>query len=266
MVRKLIVAAIGGSKNKDAAQLAKEFGRKFVPERKWILLTGGALDPKNCEQTVKDGALCGCGTVNGLMVSILPKPKNAQTPPVRCDKVAETRQIKLLTGLGSIQRDPIVGTTADIVVAFAGSEDTEGTLVELAYAALQNRPIVFLKSRDQLRAKLGPRAETLRPELKKANEAYSAFITTTEDDLINAVSECLASKDIFEAPSADAAIREVERLCEPIKLYGDTHFRGLPDHPKIKRCFEHSIVALSSLGETEVFGKDSCSQRASHEA
>src|SRR5258705_10783389 len=128
MPRKVIVAAIGGNGLPDVAASALRFGE--VLSNRAILLTGGAPDDRSAD--VKSAAMAGSQrTGTGLMISVLPKGSPA------CE--LQGRRLILQTGLGSYERDPITGSAADAVVVFSGGA---GTLVELAFAAFQNRPII----------------------------------------------------------------------------------------------------------------------------
>lgn len=190
MTRKLVVAAIGGNHVDKAAELAKQFGKEFTPKQGWILVTGGK--PEKSKSKVKDAALFGCENARGLMVSIL--PKNEDQPAVCCKPIIGERRVELVTDLTNYGRDPITGAAADIVVVFDGGD---GTLVELAYAALKNRPIVFLSSSNSSsRTSLRDRAqsqsnrEQLIKKLTEANQAYGSLIPTSKDNLIAALDSC----------------------------------------------------------------------------
>jgi len=266
MTRKLVVAAIGGNHVDKAAEFAQQFGEEFTAKQGWILMTGG--EPKKSKRKVKDAALFGCKKAGGLMVSILPKnedqpvsilPKNEDQPAVWCEPLIGERRIELVTDFTSIERDPITGAAADIVVVFEGGD---GTLVELAYAALKNRPIVFLSlstssSRTILTQTSQSRTNRKRliSNLKTANQAYGSLIPTSEDNLIAALDSCLQDSSIPEVNSIPQAIVQINQLSQHIKLYGDTHFRGLPSKPKIKRRFEQLILELSNLAPNDTFRK-----------
>jgi uncharacterized protein (TIGR00725 family) len=254
MARKLVVAAIGGNHVDKAAELAKQFGEEFTAKRGWILMTGGK--PKESESKVKDAALFGCKKAHGLMVSILPK-KKGEPGKVHCKPIIGERRVELVTDLTNYGRDPITGAAADIVVVFDGAD---GTLVELAYAALKNRPIVFLSSSiSSSRTSLRDRAqsqsnrEKVIKKLTEANEAYGSLIPTSEDNLMAALDSCLQDNRFPEVNSISQAITQINQLSQHIKLYGDTHFRGMPGDAKIKGRFEKLILDLSKLAPNDTF-------------
>src|SRR5262249_40323469 len=173
MPRMPIIAAIGGNGLPKAAELAQDFGT-LLSDRT-ILMTGG--EPGRPPRDVKNAALRGCEERAGRMISVLPD---------RQDECVRTgRRILLTTKLNSFGRDPITGAAADVVVAFPGKL---GTLVELAYAALEKRPIVFCCSIECLRnASIEPESRPdLRKKLAEAVRRYS-LLSTDVEQLIEAL-------------------------------------------------------------------------------
>jgi SLOG cluster4 family len=115
--------------------------------------------------------------------------------------VRRNRRLILQTGVGSYERDPITGSAADVVVAFSGGA---GTLVELAYAAFQNRLIIFLGSIRFLRMNCCFEAKEVKDGLGKALNGYSLIspptskTTTPVDELVNALDDRFHETCIME--------------------------------------------------------------------
>lgn len=234
MARKIVVAAIGGNGMPDVTPSAFRFGEELSDRA--ILLTGG-MDPPKKDTDVKTAAMFGSQGARGLMISVLPDLGPA------CK--LERRQLILETGLvGKYARNPITGSAADVVVVFPGAA---GTLVELAYAALQGRPIIFLSSIQFLRVKCSFVAERVRAGLKEAKERYP-LITTTENDLEHALVRCLASPQAICVDKPKEAVQEIFSLVDqPAVLASDTNFLGLPGDKdeRWKKEFNAGVATLS---------------------
>jgi uncharacterized protein (TIGR00725 family) len=233
MARKIIVAAIGGNGMPDVTSSAFRFGEELSDRA--ILLTGG-MDPLKRDTDVKTAAMFGAQGARGLLISVLPK----QGPACRL----QGRQLILETGLvGKYARNPITGSAADVVVVFPGAA---GTLVELAYAALQGRPIIFLSSIKFLRVKCSFEAGRVRTGLIEAKERYP-LISTNEDDLEHALVRCLANPQAICVDKPKDAVQEIFSLVDqPAVLASDTNFLGLPgDKERWKKEFNAGVAALS---------------------
>ena len=88
--------------------------------------------------------------------------------------------------------------------------------MELAYAALKNRPIVFLSlstssSRTILTQTSQSRTNRKRLilNLKTANQAYGTLIPTSEDNLIAALDGCLHAA--LKAPGRTEGVRKIAK-------------------------------------------------------
>jgi hypothetical protein len=232
MPRKLIVAVIGGNGLPEIAPYAHRLGELLSGRA--ILLTGGRPDDRPNEN-VKSAALA--GSSNGLMISVLP----GGNP----DCKLQGRRLILQTGLeGKYARNPIVGSAGDIVVAFAGGA---GTLVELAYAAFQNQPIIFNSSINHLRVKCSLEAKDLKKGLDEAQSAYS-LIPAKQGDLENALAACLGNP---KAVCVDTPEEVIERVFgfskEPVAVQRETNFLGLPggERERWKEKFNKDVAELS---------------------
>jgi predicted Rossmann-fold nucleotide-binding protein len=146
--------------------------------------------------------------------------------------------------LGKYARDPITGSAADVVVVFSGGA---GTLVELAFASFQNRPIMFQSSIQYLRMKCSFETAEVKNGLKKAKEGYP-LISTNEGDLEDALARCLANPHCVDTP--EEAARRVFGLVDGIvALQADTKFLGLPNDKggHWKKKFNKDVAELSKL-------------------
>jgi SLOG cluster4 family len=236
--RKMIVAAIGGNGMPGVAASALRFG-ELLSDRA-ILLTGG--EPNDSLPDVKSAALAGSQkTGRGLMISVLTKGKPA------CE--LKDRRLILQTGLGKYERDPITGSAADVVVVFAGGA---GTLVELAYAAFQNCPIIFQSSIRFLRMKCCFEAGEVRNGLKRALVGYPLISTKTNtiDDLEDALIRCLSNAQGVCADTPEEAVQKIFGLFDRFNLNANTNFLGLPNGQAKdwkKKDFDDGVASLSLL-------------------
>ncbi|MCS3499350.1 uncharacterized protein (TIGR00725 family) [Bradyrhizobium japonicum] len=232
MSRKFIVAVIGGNGLPDVASSAHRFCALL--SNRVVLLTGGAPDGRLTD--VKNAAMAGSQGAKGLMVSVLPR----ESPS--CE--LQGRRLILKTGLGKYERDAITGSAADVVVVFSGGA---GTLVELAYAAFQNRPIIFQSSVQYLRAKCSLEVSEVKKGFAKAKDGYP-LISTKEGDLEHALGRCLANPHDVDTPE-EAAQRVFGLLDGVVPLQDDTRFLGLPNDKEghWKKKFNLGVAELSKL-------------------
>jgi predicted Rossmann-fold nucleotide-binding protein len=235
MSRKPIVAVIGGNGLPDVAASALRFGA--VLSNQAILLTGGAPDGPRTD--VKSAAMFGSQGAMGLMISVLPKVgPSCELPP--------ERRLVLKTGLGSYERDPITGSAGDVVVAFSGGA---GTLVELAYAAFQKRPIIFQSSIEYLRVKCSFEATEVRLGLEKTVKGYP-LISANKDELEHALIGCLSNPRAVCADTPEGAVRALfSSIDQGAGLGAETNFLGLPgnDTKHWKNKFNEGVARLSKL-------------------
>jgi uncharacterized protein (TIGR00725 family) len=154
MPRKLIVAAIGGGEAAGAE--VEEFGMRVALSGA-ILVTGGR--PFAGSLRVTERAQAGSKAAGGLMISVLPN-EELNT----CVSIVGERRFEVRTTLTRFGRDPITGAAADVIFVFPGDV---GTLVELSYASVENRPIVFCGTEEQWHAMHAVR-DLKRNELARA--------------------------------------------------------------------------------------------------
>jgi uncharacterized protein (TIGR00725 family) len=238
MSRRIIVAAIGGGKQSAIADLAEAFGG-LVARAKLILMTAGEPKPEEKDRIVCT-TLNGCVKQKGLMISVLPSQgKNA------CDLDLNERHIVVQTTLSRFERDPITGAAADIVVVFPGEA---GTLLELTYASLYRRPFVFLNSRKALQVSLkeGNVLNELQQGRAAAIRAYP-FLSPKPEELSDALDRALEQTEWDVSSPAEAVIKVLLAFENGTKVFGETHFRGLPQCPEIKQLFEQQVETLSGL-------------------
>lgn len=122
MTRKKQIVVIGSSNESPGLPEAMAIGR-FIAEQGHVLITGG-------RGGVMEAASRGAAEAGGLVIGILPG-ENIDSANRYCS-------IVIPTGLG-FARNAINVLAADAVVAIGGGY---GTLSELAYASLYDRPLV----------------------------------------------------------------------------------------------------------------------------
>jgi uncharacterized protein (TIGR00725 family) len=247
MPRKWIIGAVGGNGNQTAATLAKNFGTLIRPKI-GILLTGG--EP-NDNADVKDAALSGCRRARGLMISILAKG----TAGVVYNTLDPKRMI-LLTGQNRWGRDPITGAAADIIVVFDGKA---GTLVELAYAAANGRPIVFCGKPPRPPDKLPQDdQEEFNQGLQDAFNRYHTLDPTSIEYLKTALKGCFApdgSVTRTHVKSPKAALTTIKKWTAG-QSPERTNFLGLPvdNNRQVMEDFEQKVLDLSELAHLSESG------------
>jgi hypothetical protein len=173
------------------------------------------------------------------MISVLP----GGNPDCRL----QGRRLILQTGLhGKCARNPIVGSAGDIVVVFSGGA---GTLVELAYAVFQSRPVIFQSSIRYLRVKCSSEAKELKIGLEEARRAYS-LIPTKKGELENALATCLGNSKAICAGTAEEVVQTVFSLRKgTVAVQQETNFLGLPgdERGRWKEKFNRYVAELSKL-------------------
>ncbi|HEX9256560.1 MAG TPA: hypothetical protein VF938_13495, partial [Candidatus Angelobacter sp.] len=185
MGRKVIIGVMGGNESVGAlAAEAAEVGAAITRSES-ILLTGGSC----IESTdIKHAAMLGAKKESlrhpdriARLIGILPK---------KCQEWDESipHTLFLRTNLGSVERDPITGTTPDVLVFFAGSC---GTLCELAFALQANRKVLFWKAVPKLLEKYDKHTErdteldqVLRTGLEACRSKLSSVQGITADTTV----------------------------------------------------------------------------------
>lgn len=123
------VAVIGGYDcTAEQAQLAEEVG-ELLARNDAIVVTGG-------RRGISEAACKGAKRAGGMTIGILPSSDYREANPYVDHAIC--------TGIGEA-RNTIIVMTADGVIAFAGKF---GTLSEMAFALLEQKPVVSLGSWD----------------------------------------------------------------------------------------------------------------------
>ncbi|MGR9134518.1 SLOG cluster 4 domain-containing protein [Rhizobium leguminosarum] len=246
MPRKWIIAAIGGGEA--AGPEVQAFG-ELVVQVGAILMTGGI--PALNSSRVTERAQAGCEAAGGLMISVL--PNTGRNAIVACHG---QRRFEVLTNVSKFGRDPITGAAADMVFVFPGEV---GTLVELAYASREKRPILFCGTRAQ-RNEMGALRRTkeaeLREGLKTAVLEYGPdykcealnpdYVTQTVDKLEHDLDEGLQRIPLGDITDL------LQRIPPGAPDPAATNFLGLPDCTGVEE-FRSLAAQMSAFGPVEHF-------------
>jgi hypothetical protein len=231
--RRPVIGIIGGG---DRRREAQNLGADAAACRA-ILLTGGT---PNDDDNVKNAAMFGfrnaMGSMSGL-IGILPSCSTAW------DTTSSPGSLFLSTGLTSYARDPINGLTPDVVIAFRGGE---GTLCELAFAALAKKQILFADSRAHHYKKfLEHRQAALKVALTDACDAYPVFggRKISPNDLMSLLNAMLCRDGIGAIKYSVSALQKA--LAALLRPLDRTGFPGLPNMPSSKDDFESIVSAMS---------------------
>ena len=127
----MIISVIGGdAANAVAVRLAEEVGRE-LGRRGVTLVCGG-------RGGVMEAACRGARSEGGHTIGVLPGRNAKETPP------NEHVEFPIFTGIG-YARNAIVALSGEAVIAISGSY---GTLSEIAYALINDKPLVGLDTWD----------------------------------------------------------------------------------------------------------------------
>ena len=165
MVKK-VVAVIGDSEVVDSEEL--EFAEKLgfeLAKRGYIILTGGLGG-------IMEAVSRGAKKAGGITLGIIPM----------ADKSFANEYVDIVipTGMGWT-RNSLVALTADVVVAIGGKS---GTLTEIAYAWMYNKPVIAVK-------KFGGWAEKLADKKIDDRRGDKIFGAETIDDVVTLVENFL---------------------------------------------------------------------------
>ncbi|MGO7807191.1 hypothetical protein ACC778_33525 [Rhizobium ruizarguesonis] len=247
MSRKWIIAAIGGG---EAAGPEVEAFGTLVAQVGAILMTGGI--PALNSPRVTERAQAGCKAAGGLMISVL--PETGRNAIIACHG---ERRFEVLTNVSKFGRDPITGAAADVIFVFPGEV---GTLVELAYASREKRPILFCGTSAQwneMGALRRTRKAKLREGLETAVREYGPdyecgalnpdYVTQTVNKLEHHLDEGLQGippgfTDLLQS------IRPGSSAPDPAA----TNFRGLPNCTGVEE-FRSLVAQMSAFGPVEHF-------------
>jgi uncharacterized protein (TIGR00725 family) len=246
MPRKWILAAIGGGEA--AGPEVEAFGR-LVAQAGAILMTGGK--PKPDTKRVTERAQAGCEAAGGLMISVLPDQR--QNAIVKCPG---ERRFEVQTDKNRYVRDPITGAAADMIFVFPGES---GTLVELAYASREKRPIVFCGTEAQwrnMKSVIDHKVEgpKLRDGIKKALKEYGPDSRLTPDQITEGEKELMqALKEILNLNNLPTIAHFLQCFLQIHRTpAAQTNFRGLPDCSGIQK-FEDLVAQLSAFSPEQRF-------------
>ncbi len=124
---KVCISVIGaGDASPEEAKIAEEVGME-IARNNAVLVCGGLGGVMNY-------AAKGAKEMGGLTVGILPGDNS--------DNVNPYIDIPILTGMGHA-RNVIVAYSGDVVIAVGGKT---GTLSEIAFALIQDKPVIGIKS------------------------------------------------------------------------------------------------------------------------
>ena len=131
MIRKLMIAVIGGNTcTASIAEIAEETGR-IIAEQNWILVCGG-------RGGVMEAACKGALAAGGITIGILPDEDDLKANPFV--------SIPIATDMG-IARNVIITRYADAVVAIDGAF---GTLSEIAFSLQLEKPVFCINSWNEI--------------------------------------------------------------------------------------------------------------------
>jgi predicted Rossmann-fold nucleotide-binding protein len=131
-----LVGVIGGEDQSGCARLV---GRELV-KNNCVVLTGGC--PIGDRNKTKNAAILGAidaeqhGEGIARFIGIMPE-NGKQSFSIEC---LTPRQLVIHSGLSSLDRDPINGTTPDVLICFDGGP---GTICELAFGIAVGREAIF---------------------------------------------------------------------------------------------------------------------------
>lgn len=129
MKRSVIIAVIGGSKpDRQCLTIAEQVG-KIIAKRNAILITGGMGG-------VMSAASKGAKSAQGLVIGVLPGTGRQDANP--------DVDVPIITGMGEA-RNVIIARTCDCAIAIDGKY---GTLSEIAYCLLFNKPVIGINTWD----------------------------------------------------------------------------------------------------------------------
>jgi uncharacterized protein (TIGR00725 family) len=243
--RRIVIGAIGGDRQKDAANA---FG-KAVAEAGCILLTGGKLqDTEEVKDAAMMGAVCAeaCGAVARL-IGILP------SDDIEWDE-SRSKSLFLATGLTHNVRNVINGLTPDVLVVFGGSR---GTLAEAAFAVAANKPLLFLGPTNDVADRLVSNFNTyfdgnvsgnahvdeyLREPLNAYQNAWPR--PPTVDRLKRGLANLLKSA-VRRTVAPAELIARCKQATAKVDLLGPTGFPGLRNESSAKCRFEAIIQRIS---------------------
>lgn len=206
-----LVGIIGGEDRSGCARLV---GRELA-KKKCVVLTGGC--PIDGRSETKHAAIMGAldaekyGEGVARFIGIMPNCKQSNFS-FEC---LTPKQLVIHTGLSSLDRDPINGTTPDILICFNGGS---GTICELAFGIAVGREAIFHGDcaknllekctnhrRSEIKQTLSQVAAKWQVHLKLPNSDGDAIINTLTEYLRKAVTR----KPLTSATAIVQAVLEI---------------------------------------------------------
>ncbi|MDB5289129.1 MAG: hypothetical protein JWL69_370 [Phycisphaerales bacterium] len=245
MARKCIIGVMGGDENVGAAsQDAKQLGALII-RAETILLTGGR---PGSGSEVKNAAMQGANDEQSpgkpaRLIGILPGDQSRWDTHI-------PHTLFLTTGLSGKERDAINGMTPDVLVFFAGSS---GTLCELTFALLAEKPILCWKATKVLHAKFKEhttRDDAIDDYLHDALEACRTKLVSptgvTRDTSVDMLKVMLDNK-LRGASDFNGTIDQVVNAAMNLITMplSDSGFPGFQSEPGSKQKFEAIVRSIS---------------------
>ncbi len=162
---KTIIGVIGGSSApEEALRIAYEVGKE-IAKREYILINGG-------KGGVMEASAKGAKALGGMTIGLLP----GDTP----EEANKYIDIAIPTGLGHIRNGLVARAAQGVIVINGGA----GTMSEIAFAWIYNKPIVAMKGSDGWAEKVaGTRIDEKRPDKIYAAETAQEALDLIEGEL-----------------------------------------------------------------------------------
>ncbi len=166
---KTLIGVIGGSSaNVEALRIAYEVGKE-IAKREYILINGG-------KGGVMEASAKGAKALGGITIGLLPGDS--------IDEANKYIDIAIPTGLGHL-RNGIVSRAAQGVIVINGGA---GTMSEIAFAWIYNKPIVAMKNSGGWAEKVAStRIDEKRPDKIYAAETAQEALDWIENELNSSI-------------------------------------------------------------------------------
>lgn len=244
---KLIIGVIGASRNLDTipngnliTKIATELGEE-ITKRQHILLSGGKPlnnNPQRVHSAAMDGAKqAGKAGKPARLLSVL---RDQVEYKIIYDADIKSKHLILSTAFGD-ERNFINGYVPDVLIAVQGGK---GTLTEIAFAHLNQIPIIFIQN-ENIDTLKGLKKYT--PILKKeAREILDQTKKQFKFDLLKLSKIDNFLNDYSNINSAASAKEAVDRA---IKIAKRSVFNDLPNNNKLDELSVTYRVKLNELAK-----------------
>ena len=152
------------------------------------------------------------------------------------------RELFLHTATTSIERDPITGTTADVLIFFCGGS---GTLIELCFAAMTGKPLYFWKAAQFLKKRANSLLDADLNEALGACRRTLGAVTGIGDSTCAATLKKKLADTLAVAVDYSGTLDELLKNLSPMQCDFPTDFPGFRDTPQLKHDFESAVERLS---------------------